>query len=100
MKSCSNSFSLICLQLNKCPATVNEKDDTFYLGLKEHNHGPNVDSAANAVIIREVKKRAMDNVFKPATAIVHEVNNIHKPLYWLYVDIQFGFKLLIVVICY
>ena len=59
---------------NPCRATVKEQDGSFIPGLNTHNHQPQPGALLAAKIVKCVEQKAMDNVFKPATAIVEEVS--------------------------
>ena len=59
---------------NPCRATVKEQDGSFIPGRNTHNHQPQPGALLAAKIVKCVKQKAMDNVFKPATAIVEEVS--------------------------
>ena len=61
---------------NPCRATVKEQDESFILGHNTHNHQPEPGALLAAKIVTCVKQKALDNVFKPATAIVEEVGII------------------------
>lgn len=58
---------------NRCPASVIERNDVFRRGANEHNHGPKVGAATAIKVQAAVRSKASDDVFKPASAIVHEV---------------------------
>ena len=60
-------------------ASVTQREEIFQLGKHNHNHQPAIDSANTAKIKTVVKKKAMENMFKPASAIVDEV--MHPLLY-------------------
>ena len=60
-------------KINPCRATIREIDGQFQPGTTEHNHPPRIGSATATEIAVEVKRRAMENLFKPAPAIVDEV---------------------------
>ena len=58
---------------NYCRATVKETDGDFVAGQQGHNHQAEVGAFMAAQITTSVKRKAMDNLFKPAPAIVEEV---------------------------
>ena len=63
-------------KVNPCRATVKEQDGSFIPGRNTHNHQPEPGALLAAKIVTCVKQKALDNVFKPATAIVDEVSVI------------------------
>ncbi|CAH3032052.1 unnamed protein product, partial [Pocillopora meandrina] len=59
-------------------ATVKEQDGSFIPGRNTHSHQPQPGALLAAKIVTCVKQKALDNVFKPATAIVEEeINSIY-----------------------
>ena len=61
-----------------CRATVKERNAQFMTGKQSHNHPP----VAVAKILTAVKEKALQDVFKPVSAIVEEVSMQNKfPLY-------------------
>jgi len=58
---------------NQCKATVIERDDVFTAGQAAHNHFQPVGTYTAVKIISTVKRQAVADVFKPASAIVDEV---------------------------
>ena len=60
-------------KVNPCRATVREINGQFQPGTNTHNPPPEIGSATATEIAVEVKRRAMENEFKPALAIVDEV---------------------------
>ena len=58
---------------NYCRATVKETDGNFVPGRQSHNHPPQVGALKAAHIMTQVKRKAMEDIFKPASAIVEEV---------------------------
>ena len=56
-----------------CRTTVKQIGNLFFKGECEHNHTPNVGILKATKIAAEVKKRALADIFKPASAIVDEV---------------------------
>ena len=63
---------------NPCRATVVQRGDTFQLSLRSHNHPAQVGAALAAIVSAKVKAKAVDDLFKPAPAIVDEVSKTHK----------------------
>lgn len=59
---------------NPCRATAKEQDGSFIPGRNTHSHQPKPGALLAAKIVTCVKQKALDNVFKPATAIVEEVS--------------------------
>ena len=58
---------------NACKASVTERDGTFQGGKNAHNHAVEVGAMTAAQIITKVKAKALEEKFKPASAIVDEV---------------------------
>ena len=58
---------------NHCKATVIERVGVFTAGQAAHNHPQPVGTYTAAKIISTVKRKAVADVFKPASAIVDEV---------------------------
>ena len=58
---------------NPCKASVAERDGTFQAGKNSHNHTAEVGAATARKIVTTVKIKALENKFKPASAIVNEV---------------------------
>ena len=56
-----------------CNASVTQQEDNFQQGKHTHNHQPAIDAANTAKIKVAVMKKATENMFKPASAIVDEV---------------------------
>ena len=56
---------------NYCKATVRETGGQFVGGI--HSQTMDVDALMAAKITSSVKRKALDNIFKPASAIVEEV---------------------------
>ena len=56
-----------------CKATVIERDGVFTAGQAVHNHSQAVGTYTAVKIISTVKRKAVADVFKPASAIVDEV---------------------------
>lgn len=61
-------------QVNPCKATVTQRSKTFVKSNTSHNHPPSTDSASTTKITSRVKKMAVQDLFKPASAIVDEVS--------------------------
>ena len=55
---------------NQCKATVIERDGVFTAGQAVHNHPQAVGTYTAVKIISTVKRKAVADVFKPASAIV------------------------------
>lgn len=53
--------------------TVAERDGTFHAGKNSHNHTAEFEAAIARKIVNTDKTKALDNKFKPASAIVNEV---------------------------
>ena len=51
---------------NQCRASVIQWDGHFQAGKKNHNHVVDVGAATAARIMKTVKSKAMDDLFKPA----------------------------------
>ncbi|KAK4309754.1 hypothetical protein Pmani_018630 [Petrolisthes manimaculis] len=60
-------------KVKPCKATVIQRSDKFVRGTTSHNHPPSPDSALTTKISSKVKKMAVQDLFKPASAIVDEV---------------------------
>ena len=58
---------------NLCKALVTERDGTFQPGKSAHNHAVDMGAVTAAKIISTVKSKALEDKFKPASAIVNEV---------------------------
>ena len=73
---------MACTVRNKnvsCGAKVIQHGETYTPGCQPHIHPASVNAATTAQIYKDVKQRAKDNVFEPASAIVEGVyaaNNI------------------------
>ena len=52
---------------------MREKGGDFVRGRQPHNHPPAAGAVTAAKIITAVKEKALQDVFKPASAIVEEV---------------------------
>ena len=57
----------------QCRATVKQVGEDFQPGLRSHNHPADVGALMAAKIRTSVKRKAMDQLFRPATAIVEEI---------------------------
>ncbi|KAK2567851.1 hypothetical protein P5673_007735 [Acropora cervicornis] len=55
-----------------CKATVKEVDGAFHK-TQVHDHQPAVGAATVAKVVSAVKRKALEDIFKPASAIVQEV---------------------------
>ena len=62
---------------NACKATVIQQDGTFQAGANAHNHSSEPGAVTAAKIIKLVKEKALEDKFKPASAIVEEVFKLH-----------------------
>ena len=63
---------------NYCRATVKERNAQFTTGKQSHNHPPVAGAITAAKILTAVKEQALQDVFKPASAIVEEVSMQNK----------------------
>jgi len=57
---------------NPCKASVTERNGVFRPGQQSHNHIVEVGAATAAKIVSKVKSKALEEKFKPASAIVDE----------------------------
>lgn len=57
---------------NACKATVIQRDGNFHSGENAHNHTAEVGAMTAAKIVNLVKEKALEDKFKPASAIVEE----------------------------
>ena len=62
---------------NACKATVIQRDGTFQAGANAHNHYSEPGALTAAKIVKLVKEKALEDKFKPASAIVEEVFKLH-----------------------
>ena len=60
-------------KINPCRATVRQRGDQFQRGNRVHNHQAQVGALTSAKITSHVKAKAVEDIFKPAPAIVDEV---------------------------
>ena len=58
---------------NPCKASVTERNGVFRSGQQSHNHTVEMGAATAAKIVSQVKSKALEDKFKPASAIVDEV---------------------------
>ena len=58
---------------NACKATVIQRDGNFHSGETIHNHPAEAGATTAAKIVHLVKEKALEDKFKPASAIVEEV---------------------------
>ena len=58
---------------NACKATVIQRDGKFHSGENAHNHPAEAGATIAAKIVNLVKEKALEDKFKPASAIVEEV---------------------------
>lgn len=61
-------------KVNPCKATVTQKIETFVKTDTSHNHPPSTGSASTTKITSQVKKMAVQDLFKSASVIVDEVS--------------------------
>jgi len=59
---------------------MKKTDGNFVSGCQSHNHSPKVRALQAAHNMTTVKRKAMENIFKPAPATVEEVMNSTKCL--------------------
>ena len=59
---------------NPCKASVTQRDGRFQAGKNAHNHVAEVGAVKAKKIVSKVKEKALEDKFKPAAAIVNEVN--------------------------
>ena len=52
---------------------MTERDGVFRSGQQSHNHTVEMGAATAAKIVSQVKSKALEDKFKPASAIVDEV---------------------------
>ena len=52
---------------------MTERDGVFRFGQRSHNHTVEMGAATAAKIVSQVKSKALEKKFKPASAIVDEV---------------------------
>ena len=57
-----------------CKAIVIQRGDGFQTGKYDHNHPPSLGAATAARIMAAVKEKAVEDQFRPASAIVDEVS--------------------------
>ena len=62
---------------NAFKATVIQRDGTFQAGANAHNHSSEPGAVTAAKIVKLVKEKALEDKFKPASAIVEEVFKLH-----------------------
>ena len=62
---------------NACKATVIQRDGTFQAETNVHNHSSEPGAVRAAKIVKLVKEKALEDKFKPASAIVEEVFKLH-----------------------
>ena len=58
---------------NPCKASVTEQDGAFRPGQQSHNHTVEMEAATAAKIVSQVKSKALEDKFKPASATVDEL---------------------------
>lgn len=64
---------MVCPKGNQCKATVIERDGVFTAGQAAHNHSKQVGAYTAAKIISTVQRKAVTDIFKPASTIVDKV---------------------------
>ena len=57
-----------------CRATVAQRGDSFQPSQRSHNHPAQVGAALAAIVSAKVKAKAVQDLFKPAPAIVDDVS--------------------------
>ena len=62
-------------KVNPCRATVSQRGDQFQCGNHVHNHHAQVGALTAAKITALVKVKAVEDIIKPAPAIIDEVTN-------------------------
>ena len=62
---------------NACKATVIQRDRAFQAGTNAHNHSSEPGAVTAAKIVKLVKEKALEDKFKPASAVVEEVFKLH-----------------------
>ena len=63
---------------NYCSATVKERNAEFVTRKQSHNHPPATGALTATKILAAVKEQALQDVFKPTSAIVEEVSMQNK----------------------
>ena len=63
-------------KVNPCRATVRQRGDHFQRGNHVHNHQAQVGALMSAKITSHVKAKEVEDIFKPAPAIVDEVTKL------------------------
>ena len=63
-------------KVNPCRASVRQRGDQFQRGNHVHNHQAQVGALMSAKITSHVKAKAVEDIFKPAPAIVDEVTRL------------------------
>ena len=61
-------------KVNQCKATVMQRNETFVNSNVSHIHPPSTDSASTTKITSQVKKMAVQDLFKSVSVIVDEVS--------------------------
>ena len=59
---------------NHCRATVTQRVNEFQQGKQNHNHHPAAGAATAARVMASLKEKAVEDEFKPASAIVNELS--------------------------
>ena len=63
-------------KVNPCRATVRQRGDQFQCGNHVHNHQAQVGALMSAKITSHVKAKAVEDIFKPAPAIVDAIFSV------------------------
>ncbi len=61
---------------NPCKASVIERNGSFQAGKSVHNHNVEAGALTAAKVVVEVKRKALEDKFRPASAIVDEVKEL------------------------
>ncbi len=61
---------------NPCKASVIERNGSFQAGKSVHNHNVEAGALTAAKVVAEVKRKALEDKFRPALAIVDEVKKM------------------------
>lgn len=65
-------------KVNPCKAVVTQRNGTFVKSSLCHNHPASTGSATTTKVTSQVKKLAVQDLFKPASSIVDEVISLFK----------------------
>ena len=77
-------------KVNPCRATVRQRGDQFQRGNHVHNHQAQVGALMSAKITSHVKGKAVEDIFKPAPAIVDEVTKLLHIMLYLMLIMNFS----------